>query len=69
MAVGAVANLVKTPVVAMLIGSAAGIISTLGYSHIQPLLLAKIRLHDTCGIHNLHGTNTPLLSKLKVITI
>jgi ammonium transporter Rh len=53
----------------MLIGSAAGIISTLGYSHIQPLLLAKIRLHDTCGIHNLHGTNTLLLSKLKVITI
>ncbi|CAF3750656.1 unnamed protein product [Rotaria sordida] len=39
---------------AMIIGSLAGIISTLGYKYLLELL-KKIRIHDTCGVHNLHG--------------
>merc|ERR1711920_217552 len=54
-AIGATANLNVTPVGALLIGAAGGIVSTLGYVYVQPFLLAKIGLHDTCGIHNLHG--------------
>merc|ERR1711972_15188 len=54
-AIGATANLNVTPVGALLIGAAGGLVSTLGYVYIQLFLLAKIGLHDTCGIHNLHG--------------
>jgi len=54
-AVGAAANLIIHPWGAMLVGSLAGIISTLGYQYIQPFLLRSINLHDTCGVHNLHG--------------
>merc|ERR1719476_1189418 len=54
-AIGATANLNVTPVGALLIGAAGGLVSTLGYVYVQPFLHAKIGLHDTCGIHNLHG--------------
>lgn len=39
---------------AMLVGSIAGAVSTLGYKYLLHLL-KKIRIHDTCGVHNLHG--------------
>jgi ammonium transporter Rh len=39
---------------AMVIGTLAGMISVLGFRFIFPLL-RKIRLHDTCGVHYLHG--------------
>jgi ammonium transporter Rh len=39
---------------AMLIGSIAGAVSTLGYKYLLELL-KKWRIHDTCGVHNLHG--------------
>jgi ammonium transporter Rh len=39
---------------ALLIGCVAGIWSTIGYVKISPFL-EKFRIHDTCGIHNLHG--------------
>ena len=42
------------PSSAMIIGSVAGILSTLGFSILTPLL-KKFRLHDTCGVNNLHG--------------
>eukprot|EP00794_Sanderia_malayensis_P008262 gene8262-9145_t len=54
-AVGALANLQIKPWGAMLIGLLSGIISTLGYEFITPALRDKIKLHDTCGVHNLHG--------------
>lgn len=53
-AVGTVADMKIYPVSAMAIGSFAGILSTLGYQYITPLL-KKINLHDTCGVNNLHG--------------
>ena len=54
-AVGTVANMAIRPYAAMLIGSIAGIISVLGYQYLTPFLKNKLRLHDTCGVHNLHG--------------
>jgi hypothetical protein len=42
------------PFSAMLIGSFAGVLSTLGFQYLTPLL-KKVYLHDTCGVNNLHG--------------
>lgn len=46
-AVGAVADQVIQPFGAMIIGSFAGIISTLGYQFLTPKLNPRF-LHDTC---------------------
>jgi ammonium transporter Rh len=54
-AVGAVARMDIGLGWASVIGGTGGIISTLGYNFIQPLLLSKIGLHDSCGVNNLHG--------------
>ncbi|XP_064104270.1 ammonium transporter Rh type B-like [Macrobrachium nipponense] len=54
-AVGSVADLMIQPWGALCIGFFAGFISTSGYIFIQPWLLKKIGLHDSCGVHNLHG--------------
>jgi ammonium transporter Rh len=54
-AIGAVADMLVYPVGAILIGAAGGIISVVGYNKITPYLEGKLGLHDTCGIHNLHG--------------
>jgi len=53
-AVGAIADMYIQPVGALVIGSVAGIISVFGFKFITPAL-KKIYLHDTCGVHNLHG--------------
>jgi len=54
-AVGTCADLIIRPWGAILIGMVAGIVSTLGYAYVTPLLLSKLRIHDTCGVNNLHG--------------
>ncbi|KAL7991358.1 hypothetical protein Chor_015614 [Crotalus horridus] len=53
-AVGSCADLNILPVGALLIGSTAGIISVIGYKYLSPML-AKLKIQDTCGVHNLHG--------------
>lgn len=53
-AVGTIADMKIQPFGAMLIGSAAGIISVLGYEYLTPAL-KRMNLHDTCGVNNLHG--------------
>ncbi|KAM6354649.1 ammonium transporter Rh type A [Podargus strigoides] len=54
-AVGTCADLSIQPFAAMCIGSIAGIISVLGYHFLTPLLESKLKIQDTCGVHNLHG--------------
>jgi len=54
-AVGCSANLLIGPWGAMLIGFVAGTISTFGFAFLTPFLEETIGLHDTAGIHNLHG--------------
>ncbi|ETE67417.1 Ammonium transporter Rh type A, partial [Ophiophagus hannah] len=54
-AVGSCADLNILPVGALLIGSTAGIISVVGYKYLSPLLASKLKIQDTCGVHNLHG--------------
>lgn len=54
-AVGSASDLVVTAGIAMLIGLCAGIVSAFGFIKIGPFLRSQIKLHDTCGVHNLHG--------------
>ena len=52
---GANADIIARPFGSMLAGFIAGAISSLGYAYIGPFLSRKINLHDTCGVHSLHG--------------
>lgn len=52
---GSNADIISKAYGAMLAGFCAGVVSSLGYAYLGPYLLKKINLHDTCGVHNLHG--------------
>ncbi|CUQ67218.1 ammonium transporter family protein [Candidatus Nitrospira inopinata] len=52
--IGSTCNLVS-PGGAFAIGLLAGALSVVGFVFIQPLLESRIKLIDTCGVHNLHG--------------
>ncbi|MCP9470703.1 MAG: ammonium transporter [Nitrospira sp.] len=52
--IGSTCNLVS-PGGAFAIGLLAGALSVVGFVFIQPLLESRIKLLDTCGVHNLHG--------------
>ncbi|KAM9317136.1 ammonium transporter Rh type A [Gastrophryne carolinensis] len=54
-AVGTCADMNIGPFGAMIIGFIAGIISTLGFKYLTPIVATKLRIQDTCGVHNLHG--------------
>ena len=53
-AIGSTCNIVS-PTGAFGIGLLAGAVSVIGYVFIQPALETRIKLIDTCGVHNLHG--------------
>ena len=54
-AVGSSADLVIGPHGALIVGGVAGILSVVGYTYIGPWLDNTLNIHDTCGVHNLHG--------------
>ena len=39
----------------MVVGALAGVLSTLGFRYVQPALQEKLKVHDSCGVNNLHG--------------
>ena len=53
-AIGATCNLVS-PMGAFAIGLVAGGLSVIGFALIQPKIESKLKIIDTCGVHNLHG--------------
>jgi ammonium transporter Rh len=53
-AMGTSADLCIGPGIAILVGVLAGCLSTFGFCFIAPVL-KRWNIHDTCGIHNLHG--------------
>lgn len=53
--IGSSSDLVAAAWLSILIGFIGGMISCLGYKKLQPWLEKTIGLHDTCGVHNLHG--------------
>lgn len=52
--IGSTCNLVG-PVGAFSIGLLAGALSVIGFVFVLPMLESKLKLVDTCGVHNLHG--------------
>ena len=53
-AIGATCN-TATSWQAFIIGIIAGAVCVIGYTVIQPILEKKLKISDTCGVHNLHG--------------
>ncbi|XP_015187756.1 PREDICTED: ammonium transporter Rh type B isoform X2 [Polistes dominula] len=54
-AIGTAAGMMCKPIGALIIGSLAGLLSVLGYKYLTPFIQKRLRIHDTCGVHNLHG--------------
>ncbi|XP_059837619.1 ammonium transporter Rh type A-like [Hypanus sabinus] len=54
-AAGTSADMMISPAGGLLIGFIAGIVSTAGIKFLTPILASKLKIHDTCGVHNLHG--------------
>ncbi|KAI2655175.1 ammonium transporter Rh type B [Labeo rohita] len=54
-AVGTAGEMMLTAFGSMIVGFLAGTISVLGYKYLTPILESKLKIQDTCGIHNLHG--------------
>ena len=54
-AMGIAAHLPIQPATMFAVGMVAGTVSVLGYRYLSPLMARYIRIHDVCGVHNLHG--------------
>ncbi|EGR31912.1 rh-associated glycoprotein, putative [Ichthyophthirius multifiliis] len=54
-AMGTCANIHILPVYSIAIGVISGCVSIYCYAKLQGILERKIRLHDSCGVLNLHG--------------
>uniref|UniRef100_A0A8C8FEL5 Ammonium transporter AmtB-like domain-containing protein n=1 Tax=Oncorhynchus tshawytscha TaxID=74940 RepID=A0A8C8FEL5_ONCTS len=54
-AVGTAGEMMLTPFGSMIVGFLAGTISVLGFKFLSPILEQKLKIQDTCGVHNLHG--------------
>lgn len=68
-AVGTTCDLNIRPVGALIIGVVAGVISVVGYHIITPFLNKKLKIHDTCGVHNLHGMPGVLAAIAGIVTV
>uniref|UniRef100_A0A0N5BG71 Ammonium_transp domain-containing protein n=1 Tax=Strongyloides papillosus TaxID=174720 RepID=A0A0N5BG71_STREA len=69
-AVGTVANVIVYPRDAILVGMMAGCLSVVGHAYISPRILEKkLKIYDTCGVHNLHGLPGLLSGIMSVVFV
>lgn len=54
-AIGSACDLIVLPFGAMLVGFTAGVVSSFGFARLSKYLQKTIKLHDSCGVLNLHG--------------
>ena len=64
---GAAADMMLTPFGAIMAGTIAGVLSTIGYQFVSPYLAARWKITDTCGVHNLHGMPSVMGGLLSVL--
>ncbi|TRY58414.1 hypothetical protein DNTS_002043 [Danionella cerebrum] len=54
-AMGTASEFMITPYGSLIVGFCSGIVSTFGYHFLTPFMERKLKIQDTCGIHNLHA--------------
>lgn len=54
-AVGSSADIIINPFGAMIAGFITGTISAFGFAYLSAFVKKHLKLHDTCGVLNLHG--------------
>ena len=54
-AIGSVQSLIVPAYIAMSIGAAGGFVATMGELKLGQVFKERFKLHDTCGVNNLHG--------------
>ncbi|NWU00994.1 RHBGB protein, partial [Urocynchramus pylzowi] len=52
---GMAGEMLVTPFGALIAGFLVGLISPLGFRFFTPVLHSKLKIQDTCGVHNTHG--------------
>ncbi|NWX29221.1 RHBGB protein, partial [Notiomystis cincta] len=52
---GMAGEMLVTPFGALIAGFLAGLISPLGFRFFKPVLHSRLKIQDTCGVHNIHG--------------
>ncbi|CAL4060028.1 unnamed protein product, partial [Meganyctiphanes norvegica] len=64
---GSIGDMMVQPAGALGAGCAAGLICSLGFTYITPWMHSKLRIHDICGVFNLHGMPGLLTGLLSVL--
>ena len=54
-AIGSSADIVRNAGISILVGLLGGALSSIGFASISGWIAKKMKVHDTCGVHNLHG--------------
>ncbi|XP_062367396.1 ammonium transporter Rh type B isoform X2 [Cinclus cinclus] len=52
---GMAGEMLLTPFGALIAGFLVGLISPLGFRFFTPVLHSRLKIQDTCGVHNIHG--------------
>ncbi|NXK14617.1 RHBGB protein, partial [Herpetotheres cachinnans] len=52
---GMAGEMLVTPFGALSVGFLAGLITPLGFRFLTPVLRSRLKIEDTCGVHNIHG--------------
>ncbi|GAV08645.1 hypothetical protein RvY_18307 [Ramazzottius varieornatus] len=66
-AIGSTADMMVHPYGALIIGFGAGVLSCAGFCFINNVLERRLKVHDTCGVNNLHGMPGVLAAVISAI--